>query len=101
MLSKWLKSLFKNKKTPPSEKTDLADGKSSVGVSHSSQALSSQASNKEQTNYQVPDNRLEGEKNNQSVTKSRRSSDMAAEQELAIFLDSCLYRPLLREGRFS
>ena len=102
MFSKWLKSLFKNKKTPSLAKKGKTDGDGTASAEPPAETTSLPGPHKEQISYYAGNNaRGDKERQNHTTPGSRRSMDMTAEQELASFLDSYLYKPLLEEGRFS
>ncbi len=101
MFSEWLKSLFKIKKTPPSTMDNQPNNNCFTDVESQADAVRPQEPDKAQIDNQTGDSTRKKENRNYSIRGSRRNMDMAAEQELASFLDSYLYKPLLEEGRFT
>ena len=90
-----------DKKAPSLLKSDQADKVCSTGAASSSEVIPLQEVSEEKTGYKTVDNTRGEVQRKHTILGSRRSSDMKAEQELASFLDSYLYKPLLEEGGFT
>ena len=101
MSSKWLRSLLKKKKTLSPARKDQPDSDYPTGAVTQIKTASLQEAHSTHFNNPTDERSIDKEKQNYTYRESRRRTDMAAEQELASFLDSYLYKPLLEEGRFT